>query len=144
MYTRVLKSVAFTALAALVAMPAIAQIRADIGSLHIRIASAPPPRAQYERRPPQQHRDDVWINGYWHRQDDQWAWNNGRWDRPSDRNVRWVNARYTREGCPWYHQQGCAWRYEPAHWSNQRLVEGDDYQQWKQDRGSKNRGKKHK
>lgn len=142
MLTRVLKSMMFTALAALMAIPAVAQIRADIGSLHIRIASSPPPRAQYERRPARPHRDSVWINGYWHRWDDRWDWVSGRWDQPNNRGSRWVKARYVREGCPWYRQRDCGWRYEPAHWSDQRLVEGDDYRQWRNDRSSKkNRGR---
>ena len=135
MYKRVLKSVVLTALAALVAIPALAQIRADLGPLHIRIATDRPPQGRYERQPPRPHRNAVWIKGYWHRQDNRWEWMSGRWDQPN-RGARWINARYTREGCPWYRQRNCAWRYEPAHWSNQRLVEGDDYQRWRSERRS--------
>jgi hypothetical protein len=39
-----------------------------------------------------------------------------------------VSARYAREGR--------AWRYEPAHWSNQEMREGDDYRRWKHDRNN--------
>jgi hypothetical protein len=126
-----LRSMVLTSLAALVGIPASAQVRADLGPLHIRIATEAPPRARYERRTTRPHNDAVWLNGYWDRQGNRWAWVPGGWDRPSSRHVRWINATYTREGCPWYRQQNCAWRYAPAHWSNQQLVEGEDYQQWK-------------
>lgn len=142
MYTRVLKSMVLTSLAALIAIPAFAQVRADLGPLHIRIATDAPPRAQYERRPARPHRDAVWINGYWHRQDDRWAWISGSWDQPSDRRVRWIRPTYSREGCPWYRRSDCAWRYVPGHWSNQQVVEGEDYQRWKHEHSSgRNRGR---
>jgi hypothetical protein len=126
MYSRFLKAIVLTSLAALVAIPASAQVRADVGPLHIRIATDAPPRVRYERRTVRPNRNAVWIKGYWDRQDDRWAWTSGRWEQPSDRGVRWVNARYQREGS--------AWRYEPAHWSNQQVVEGEDYQRWKTER----------
>jgi hypothetical protein len=132
MYPRVLKSMVLTTLAVLTVSPASAQIRADLGPLHIRIATDAPPRARAERRPPRPDRDSVWINGYWDRQDNKWAWLDGRWDRPSDRQARWVKPRYSREGN--------AWRYDPAHWSNQQVVEGEDYQQWRNEhRSDRNR-----
>ena len=123
MYRGVLKAMVLTSFAVLVGIPAFAQIRADLGPVHIRIASDAPPKARYETRTARPDRDSVWIKGYWDRQGDQWAWSAGRWDRPSERNARWVNARYQREGS--------AWRYEPAHWSHQQVVEGDDYTKWK-------------
>ena len=104
MYKYILKSMAITGFAVLTALPAVAQIRADLGPVRIRIATEAPPRAKYERRTVRPDRDSVWINGYWHRE------------------ARWINARYQREGN--------AWRYEPARWSNQQVVQGDDYQQW--------------
>ncbi|HEY6555225.1 MAG TPA: hypothetical protein VI669_17845, partial [Vicinamibacteria bacterium] len=129
MYRRVLKSVLLTSFAVLVALPVSAQmIRADLGPLRIRIATDAPPRARYERRTVRPYRDAVWINGYWDRQDDQWAWLSGRWERPTNRRDRWVRARYIREGN--------AWRYEPARWSHQQLVEGDDYREWRDRRRS--------
>jgi hypothetical protein len=131
MYRCILKSMALTAFAVLCALPASAQVRADIGPLHIRIASDAPPRARYERRTARPDRDSVWIGGYWDRQGDQWAWSTGRWERPSDRNARWVKPRYTREGN--------AWRYDPAHWSHQQVVEGEDYQKWKNEHRSDRR-----
>jgi len=134
MYRSVFKSVVLTAFAALAAMPAAAQVRADVGPLHIRIATDAPPRARYERRAVRPSRDSVWIRGYWDRQDDRWAWVDGRWERPSDRRHRWINARYQREGR--------AWRYEPAHWSNQQMVEGEDYQRWRNENRSNRRDRR--
>jgi hypothetical protein len=120
--------------AVLIAIPAVAQVRADVGPLHIRIATDAPPRVRHERRTARPHRNAVWINGYWDRQDDRWAWVSGRWEQPSDRRARWINARYRREGS--------AWRYEPAHWSHQQLVEGEDYQRWRNEHRS-DRGRQH-
>ena len=123
MYSRIVKSMLLTSLAILTVSPAFAQIRADIGPLHIRIATDAPPRARYERRSPRPDRDSVWINGYWDRRDDRWDWVDGRWDRPSDGRAHWVTPTYAREGD--------AWRYEPGRWSNQELVEGEEYQRWR-------------
>ena len=125
MYRRVLKSMVLTSLAVLNAMPAFAQFRAELGPVHIRIAPEGPPRARYERRTTRPQRNAVWIKGYWDRQDDRWFWISGRWEQPRDRRDRWVNARYRREGR--------AWRYEPAHWSHQQVVEGEDYRRWRDD-----------
>jgi hypothetical protein len=118
-----LKSIVLSSLAAFIAAPAFAQIQADIGGLHIRIAGEAPPPVRYEQRPPRAHQDDVWINGYWDRRGDRWEWATGRWERPVNRQTHWVNARYTR--------QGNHYRYDPGHWSNQQLSEGEDYQQWR-------------
>ncbi len=131
MYRRILKSIVLSSLAAFIAAPAVAQIHADIGPLHIRIVGEAPPRVRPERRPPRPNRGDVWIAGYWDRRDDRWEWSTGRWERPMDRNIRWVNPRYKREGD--------RWRYDPGHWSNQRLSEGDDYQEWRRDQEARRR-----
>lgn len=139
MYRCILRSLVLTSLGALVAIPAGAQIRADIGPVHIRIAGNAPPRARYEQRTVRPNRDAIWIGGSWDRQGDEWAWQSGRWDQPDAARGHWISARYTREGCPWYRRQGCSWRYEPAHWSSQRLVEGEDYQRWKSERGRRGR-----
>jgi hypothetical protein len=112
----------------LLAAPAMADTRADVGPLHIHIATDAPPRAQREYRTVRKDRDAVWIKGYWDRQDGRWAWVAGRWERPSDRHDRWISARYRRESG--------AWRYEPAHWSHQQIVEGDEYQQWRREHRS--------
>ncbi len=128
MNTRMVKTFVLGALAALAVSPALAQVRADLGPLHIRIASDAPPRARVERRPARPNRSAVWIDGSWDRQDDRWEWLSGRWEQPSDRHARWMKAKYRRDNG--------AWRYEPAHWSNQQVVEGDDYRQWKADHHS--------
>jgi WXXGXW repeat (2 copies) len=125
MYTRISRSIVVTSLAALFALPAIAQVHADLGPLHIRIAKDRPPRAKYERRVARPDRDSVWIAGYWDRQGDQWAWVSGRWDRPAERTQRWI--------APRYQQDSGAWRYEPGHWSNQEVTDGDDYRSWKEE-----------
>jgi len=139
MYRHIFKSMVLTSLAALVAIPASAQIRADLGPIHIRIATQAPPRMRVEVRPARPHRDAVWINGNWDRQGDRWEWVSGRWDQRPDRRVRWIGATYSREGCPWYRRSNCAYRYVPGHWSNQRVVEGEDYQRWKSERSGRNR-----
>jgi hypothetical protein len=141
MYRRVLKSMVLASVAVLVAIPASApaQVRAEFGPFHIRIAGDPPPRVRFEARTTRPNRTAVWTNGYWDRQGDQWAWSTGRWQQPVAPRARWVKARYQREGCPWYRRQNCSWRYEPAHWSNQQLVEGEDYQAYRKARYSGNR-----
>jgi hypothetical protein len=136
MYRRVLKSMVLASVAVLVAIPASAQVRAEFGPFHIRIAGDPPPRVRFEARTVRPDRTAVWTNGYWDRQGEQWSWSSGRWQQPVAPSARWVKARYQREGCPWYRRQNCSWRYEPAHWSNQRLVEGEDYQRWRSEHRS--------
>lgn len=106
------------------AIPATAQIRADIGGLHIRIVNDHPPRARYERRTRRPDRQSIWINGYWDRRGDRWDWTPGRWERRRAANARWIAPRYVRENR--------VLLYEPGHWSNERLVEGDDYRAWRQ------------
>lgn len=125
--------------------PASAQTL-DLGPLHIRLSTDAPPRARYERRPARPYRDSVWIQGYWDRQQDSWSWIDGRWEQPRHANARWIQARYTREGCSWFNRRSnnCRWRYEPAHWSDQRLVEGDDYRDWRSNRNQGNNRNKNK
>ncbi len=105
MHKRVLKSMVLTSFAVLVAIPAFAQVRADVGPLHIRIATDAPPPVRYEVRTVRPDHTAVWTNGYWDRQGDQWAWSSGRWQQPVAPRARWVKAWYKREGCPWYRRQ---------------------------------------
>src|SRR5512141_886852 len=123
MFKRILISVAPVALLALAAVPAAAQPSRP--TLEIRIANTAPPRVRYERVPRRPDRDSVWIKGYWHWEGNRWDWVNGRWERPEQRSRRWVAPRYRREGN--------AWRYEPPHWSHERIVESDEYRRWKQE-----------
>jgi len=125
----VAKAMVLTSLTVLAGVPAAAQIRADLGPIHIRIATDAPPPVRYERQTARPHRDAVWCKGYWDRQDDRWLWRSGRWEQRS----KWINAKYKREGR--------AWRYEPAHWSHQRVVEGEDYQRWKEQQRSDRDGR---
>jgi len=116
-------------LAALSAAPAAAQIRigVDLPSIHIRMAPDAPPPPQVEVRMHRPSRNHRWIAGYWDRQDDRWAWAPGRWERPSRRGSTWIPARHQREGG--------AYRFEPGHWSHEKMVEGDDYTRWRREHG---------
>lgn len=82
--------------------------------LRVRVVDSPPPVFRHEvrvQRPSPQH---VWLRGHYDRDDRDWAWHEGRWEQPPARGVRWVGPRYRR-----YHRKV---RYEPEHWSNQRLI----------------------
>jgi YXWGXW repeat-containing protein len=125
MHSRFVKPLLLASIGVFLAVPASAQIRADVGGLHIRIANDAPPRARYERRPNRPDRQSVWIKGYWDRREDRWDWTPGRWDHPRDRNTRWVSPRYQRENRVYV--------YQPGHWSSDQLVEGDDYRDWRRD-----------
>lgn len=122
-------SIATMTFLALTSLPATAQVgvRVDVPlpGLEIHVGRTAPPRPRRERRPERPGRDFVWLPGFWHWQERDWAWIPGRWEHPSERGARWVRARYTREGS--------AWRYEPGHWSNQRVIEGDDYRRWREE-----------
>jgi hypothetical protein len=86
-----------------------------------------------EHRPPRPGKDYSWAGGSWDWRGSAWAWAPGRWERPNEHGAKWVNARYVKDGN--------AWRHEPSHWSNQRLVEGDDYRRWKsENQGNKDHG----
>jgi len=119
------------ALPALIAVlfcgPAMAQVRlgVDVGALRIRIAPDAPPAPREERRTPRPSSQHVWVGGYWDRQGDRWDWAPGRWEKPSERGSRWIR--------PQYHNEGGATRYDPGHWSHQKVEEGDDYKNWRKD-----------
>jgi hypothetical protein len=125
MLKNICKSIATMTFAGLMSLPAMAQVRVEIPlpGLEIHVGHRVPPKLRSEERPHRPGRDFVWIQGFWHWQGNDWGWIPGRWERPNDRGARWVKARYAREGS--------GWRYEPGHWSNQRLIEGEDYQRWK-------------
>ncbi len=126
MKARLLKCVLPAVLGAAMAVPLAAQPappRPPGPNLEIHIGRTRPPRLRREHRLPRPDRDSVWIAGFWDWRGDQWSWAPGRWDRPVDRHSRWIRPRYLRE-------YG-AYRYEPGHWSSQRVVEGDDYRRWR-------------
>jgi hypothetical protein len=123
------KSIATMTFLALTSLPATAQVgvRVDVPlpSLEVHVGHTAPPRPRSERRPERPGRDFVWISGSWHLQDRDWVWIPGRWERPVEPGAHWVRARYEREGS--------AWRYEPGHWSSQRVIEGEDYRRWREE-----------
>jgi hypothetical protein len=116
-------------LAAFSCLPAFSQVRmgVDVGPLRIRIAPEGPPPLRMERRSPRPSRNHVWIGGYWDRQGDRWDWAPGRWEEPAQRGSRWIKPQYRKE-------KG-AYRYDPGHWSHQRLEEGEDYSRWHKEHG---------
>ncbi len=91
--------------------------------LEIRMGNTAPPQMRHEHRSSSPGPGYVWASGSWDWRGNDWGWVPGRWDRPGSHNVQWVKAQYAREGP--------AWRYEPAHWSNQHVVEGNEYRSWK-------------
>jgi hypothetical protein len=109
------------ALLALAAVPAAAQPAPP--NLEIRIARSAPPRVRFERIPTRPDRQAVWARGYWHWEGSRWDWVSGRWNRSETAGSRWIAPRYRHEGS--------IWRYEPPHWSHERVVEGDEYHRWK-------------
>ena len=131
---RLLNPAFLVAFMAVSAVPVMAQVHVDLPRVEIRIGHRAPPPLRREHKGHRPSPGQVWIAGAWDWQGSDWAWVDGRWDRPADRGIRWNKARYVREGA--------AWRYEPGHWSNQRLVEGDDYRQWRTD-NDRNHGRKH-
>jgi YXWGXW repeat-containing protein len=124
MLSRTLGAVGTAMLAAVLAVPALAQPYRS--NLEIHIANTAPPRARHERRLPRPDRESVWQKGYWGWEGNRWNWVEGRWERPADRSHHWIGARYV--------HQGNSYRYEPPHWSHERLVDGDDYRQWREQR----------
>ncbi len=133
MLRNICKTIAVVTFAAAVSLPAAGQISLRFGiplppsELEIRVGHRAPPRALSEHRSQRPGRDYLWIRGSWDYQRNDWRWVPGRWARPDQHGSRWVKARYTREGP--------GWRYEPAHWSHERLVEGDEYRRWRSENG---------
>ena len=123
MLRKILQSVVPLVIAAFVSIPASADIRIPVPDLEIHIAHSHPPRIRHEVIPPRPGDDYVWVAGYWGWQGDQWVWFPGRWDRPAQVGVTWVQPRYV-------HEYGY-YRYEPGHWSHERIREGDDYREWR-------------
>ncbi len=126
---KIRKSIALAGFLTMVSAPAFAQFPPlpplpPLPSLEIHIGTKAPPRPRRESRPPNPGRGYTWVGGSWDWHGGDWVWIDGRWDRPERSGVRWIAARYVRVGG--------GWRYEPAHWSHQRFVDGDDYRSWKE------------
>ena len=113
-----------TVLMGFACVPGFSQIRVglNLGPVSIRIAPDAPPAPRMEQRSARPSGNYVWIDGYWDRQDDRWAWAPGRWEEPGQPGSSWVK--------PQYRNEGGAYRFEPGHWSHQKMVEGDDYTRW--------------
>ncbi len=107
--------------ASAVTVPAYAQVQVHVGfgPFDVRFAPDAPPPMRQEYQTPRPGPDHIWISGYWDRDGDRWAWRQGRWERPERRDIRWM--------APHYRSEGGGYRYEPGHWSNQKMVEGEGY-----------------
>ena len=136
---KVLTSIATMTFAGLTSLPAAAQVSVQFNvplpGLEIHVANNAPPAMRHEHKPSRPGSDYLWVQGFWHWHGSGWDWVPGRWDRPDVHGVRWVKTRYVREGGSYV--------YQPGHWSNQRLVEGDDYQSWKAEKHSNKGHNKH-
>ncbi len=127
MLRSVFKSIATMTFVGLTSLPAAAQVNVQVNvplpGLEIHVAHQAPPRYRSEQKPSRPGRDYLWVGGFWHWHGSGWDWVPGRWDRPDAHGARWMKAQYTHEGSVYV--------YHPGHWSNQQLIEGDDYRQWK-------------
>ena len=127
MFKSIIRTISLAALATVATAPLFAQLPPPppLPGLEIRIGRQAPPRVRYERRMARPSRDAVWIRGFWDWQGDNWVWIPGRWTVPEERHARWIGPRYRRE-------YG-SYRYIPGHWSNQRVIEGEDYRRWREE-----------
>lgn len=123
MLRRSLASALLAASLGVAGVPAPAQVHVDLPGVEIRVGHTAPPRVRRERRPRRPGAGYVWLAGAWDWQGSDWVWVPGRWERPAYRRARWISPRYRREGR--------AWRYEPGHWSGQKVIEGEDYRRWR-------------
>ena len=131
MFKRVVRTVLLASLTAIVSAPVFAQLPLPpLPGLEIRIGTQPPPRIRRERRLRRTSRSAVWVAGFWDWQGNDWVWVPGRWVVPERRHARWIGPRYVRE-------YGVV-RYVPGHWSYQRVIEGDDYRRWRDERRRRN------
>ena len=128
MFKYVLIAISAAGLMAMAPTPASAQPHASFG-LEIHIGHSAPPRAQRQVRPHRPAYGFVWVAGAWAWDGGDWVWIDGSWQRPERRGSYWIPARHARYGQDW--------RYTPGHWSHQRVVEGADYRQWRDDRKAK-------
>jgi len=86
--------------------------------LDIRITTGHPPALRREVRPPIPGAGYIWVGGFWSSDGGHWAWVPGRWELPPESEAYWIGPRYVRGSGGYI--------YEPGHWSNQRLVAGED------------------
>jgi hypothetical protein len=74
---------------------------------YVIVREAPPPII-VERRPPPPGQGRIWIDGYWHWNNQRYVWQQGRWAAPPHERAVWVAPRYEK------HEQG--YRYVPGQW----------------------------
>ena len=129
MLSRIMFALSLVGLGAAAATPALAEPI----TIEIRLGTRRPPARVVEVRTVAPGVGYVWISGYWDWQYSDWVWISGHWERRRP-NVYWVPAAYV----PVYGYV----RYIPAHWSNQRVRESDEYVRWKADRRN-HKGKGH-
>ena len=123
MTNRLRRTLLSAAVAGAMALPAFA-VDIPVPNIEVHIAHTRPPHLRFERRPPMPGPGYVWINGDWDWDGGRWVWVRGRWDRPAAPDVVWVRPHYR-------HEYG-AYRYEPGHWSNQTVIEGNEYRDWRE------------
>jgi hypothetical protein len=83
--------------------------------LHARIVDTHPPAARHEVRSARPSKQHVWLKGHYDHNGTDWAWLDGRWELPPAPKVTWVAPRYRSD-----HGKT---RYEPAHWSNEHVID---------------------
>ena len=139
MFKNLFKSIATITFVGLASMPAAAQMSVQVNvplpGLEIHVAQNAPPKMRSEHKPSRPGHDYLWVQGFWHWHGNGWDWVPGRWDRPEAHGAKWVKARYVREGSVYV--------YQPGHWSNQQLVDGDDYRNWQTEKHSNKGHDKH-
>ena len=79
------------------------------------VVDVAPPAVRVERAVARPGPSYVWARGYWDWDGDSWMWVPGRWAVAPVARATWVPARYVRVSN--------GYRYVPAHWSSQRVVE---------------------
>ena len=127
MFKSIIRTISLAALVMVATAPLFAQLPPPppLPGLEIRIGRQAPPRVRYERRMARPPSAPHPLIGFWDWQGDNWVWIPGRWTVPEERHARWIGPRYRRE-------YG-GYRYEPGHWSNQRVIEGEDYRRWREE-----------
>jgi|SRR5450830_911307 hypothetical protein len=109
---------AAAAIVALFALPAGAQFPPSPPQITIQIVATPPPPIRREIRVAAPAPDVVWSSGNWDWRGGQWVWVDGSWVRPPAPGAGRVRAEYMPvEG---------GYRYIPAHWSTERVVEAEN------------------
>jgi hypothetical protein len=87
-----------------------------VGEPTTEYVSGMPPDPLYEQEPPSPGDGEVWIDGYWHWNGEEWVWVGGRWEQEQEGYV------YVE---PYYNYIGGAYLYTPGYWrSTQNIPAG--------------------